>query len=110
MPAGSRVVVEGFRLLPHLVRPLLTTPPRAVWLLPTDDFRRTAFEQRGDTWTIAGRTSDPERALRNLLARDGMFTERLRAETAGLPVVEVDRALTEDDLTARVAETFGLGH
>ncbi len=108
LPPGPPVVAEGFRLLPHLVRPLLSTAPRAVWLLPTGDFRRAAFEQRGSTWTIAGRTSDPERALRNLLVRDGMFTERLRAETADLPVVEVDGSVPEDELTARVAAMLGL--
>jgi 2-phosphoglycerate kinase len=108
LPPGPPVVAEGFRLLPHLVRPLLTAAPRAVWLLPTGDFRRAAFEQRGSTWTIAGRTSDPERALENLLIRDGMFTERLRAETAGLPVIDVNATWTEDELTARVAATLGL--
>jgi 2-phosphoglycerate kinase len=108
LPPGPPVVVDGFRLLPHLVRPLLTDPPRAVWLLPTDDFRRAALASRGGTWTIAGRTSDPERALRNLLARDRMFTDRLRMETAGLPVVEVEPAMTEDDLTARVSAIFGI--
>lgn len=29
------VIAEGFRLLPHLVAPLLADPGRAVWLLPT---------------------------------------------------------------------------
>src|SRR5689334_25174139 len=60
-------VVEGFRLLPYLVAPLLAEPPRAVWLLPTPEFRRRAFTQRGDLGRIAGQTSDPARALDNLL-------------------------------------------
>jgi 2-phosphoglycerate kinase len=45
-PRDRGVVVEGFRLLPHLVRPLLADPAQAVWLLPTQQFRRAAFEQR----------------------------------------------------------------
>jgi 2-phosphoglycerate kinase len=101
------VVVEGFRLLPHLVRPLLGEPPRAVWLLPSAGFRRAAFESRGSTWQIARRTSDPERALRNLLERDRIFTDRLRDEVRGLPVIEVDQQ-TEDELMAQVTEIFGL--
>ena len=36
-PRDAGVVVEGFRLLPHLVKPLLSVPRRAVWLLPTPD-------------------------------------------------------------------------
>jgi hypothetical protein len=34
------VIVEGFRLLPHLAKPLLAVPSHAVWLVPTPDFRR----------------------------------------------------------------------
>jgi 2-phosphoglycerate kinase len=109
LPPDRGVVVEGFRLLPELVAPLLTDRRRAVWLLPTPEFRRAAFESRGGLWQIAGRTGDPERALRNLLDRDGMFTDRLRGETTrlGLPVVDVDPTMTEDDLVTRVADSFG---
>ncbi|MEV0269228.1 hypothetical protein AB0H43_10655 [Hamadaea sp. NPDC050747] len=104
------VVVEGFRLLPHLVRAQVADPHRAVWLLPTPEFRRRAFEHRGSLWSIASRTSDPPRALENLLARDAMFTERVRAEAAdlGLRVIEVDGAASEDDLVAEVTAWFGL--
>jgi 2-phosphoglycerate kinase len=104
------VIAEGFRLLPRLVRPLLAEPGRAVWLLPTPGFRRAAFESRGSLRRIAGRTSDPDRALRNLLERDRMFTGRLRDEAGrlALPVIEVDATMTEDRLVTRVAERFGL--
>lgn len=109
LPAGP-VVVEGFRLLPHLVRPRLADPRHAVWLLPTPAFRRAAFDARGSTWQIAGSTGDPERALANLLARDAMFTDPLRAETRRLDLraIEIDVPTTEDELTARVTEAFGL--
>jgi hypothetical protein len=106
LPPGPPVVVEGFRLLPHLVRPLLATPRQAVWLLPTPDFYRFAHERRGSTWRLAGQTGDPERARENLRIRDEMFVARLRAEAA--PIIEVDATMTEDDLTGRVAEGFGL--
>jgi hypothetical protein len=50
-------------------------------------------------------------ALRNLLERDWLFTERLREETSRLqlPVVDVDVTITEDDLTGRITELFELG-
>jgi hypothetical protein len=104
------VIVEGFRLLPRLVKPLLAGPGHAVWLLPTPDFRRAAFGSRGSLWQIAGQTSDPERALHNLLERDRMFTERLREETERLELraIEVDVTMTEDGLAERVTEAFGL--
>ena len=102
------VIVEGFRLLPELVKPL---PGPRVWLLPTQEFRRAAFERRGSLWQIAGKTSDPERALENLLERDHLFTARLRESAArlNLPVLEVGTELDEDTLAARVAESLWLG-
>ncbi len=110
LPAEPRVIAEGFRLLPRLVEPLLTEPSHAVWLLPTPGFRRAAFASRGSLWKIAGKTSDPEKALANLLERDRMFTELLREETKRLelPAIETDASMTEDDLAERVTETFGL--
>ena len=92
------------------MKPLLGAPGHAVWLLPTPDFRRAAFEARGSLWEIARKTSDPERALHNLLERDRMFTERLYGETKhlGLRIIEVDTTMTEDDLEGRVAEAFEL--
>jgi len=109
LPAEPRVITEGFRLLPRLVKPLLDSPDHAVWLLPTPGFRRAAFSSRGSSWEIAGKTSDPARALDNLLERDRMFTERLRGEATslGLRIIEVDTTMTEEDLTDRVAEAFG---
>jgi 2-phosphoglycerate kinase len=110
LPPDPGVVAEGFRLLPRLVKPLLAAASHAVWLLPTPGFRRAAFDSRGSLWQIAGKTSDPERALVNLLERDRMFTDRLDEETRrlGLHVIEVDTAMTEDDLAGRVTEAFGL--
>ena len=103
-------VAEGFRLLPHLVAPLLAEPAHAVWLLPTPAFRRAALHSRGGTWAIAGRTTDPHCALRNLLARDGLFTDRLARQTQdlGLPAVQVEVGMSEHELTQRVTRMFGL--
>ena len=110
LPAEPGVIAEGFRVLPRLVKPLLAGPGHAVWLLPTPEFRRAAFASRGSLWRIAGKTSDPERALANLLDRDRMFTELLCEETErlDLPAIEVDSTMAEDDLTERVTEIFGL--
>jgi hypothetical protein len=105
------VLAEGFVLLPRLVAPLLANQHQAVWLLPTPEFRRAAFDHRGSTWTIANKTSDPDRALANLLARDRLFTEDLRGQAAALhlPTVEVDGSLSVDELVQRVAEILRLG-
>ena len=110
LPRDRGVIAEGFRLLPHLVKPLLAMPGHAVWLLPAPEFRRAAFGSRGSLGTIAGKTSDPERALRNLLERDRMFTERLgeAARRLELQVIEVSAPMTEENLARRVTEALGL--
>jgi len=111
LPREPGVIVEGFRLLPRLVKPLLSIPTRAVWLLPTADFRQAVFDSRGgSSWEFLAKTTDPERALRNLLERDRMFTDILREQTAalGLAAVEIDAAMAEHDVAARVTEVFGL--
>jgi hypothetical protein len=111
LPREPGVIVEGFRLLPHLVKPLLSVPVRAAWLLPTPAFRQAVVESRGGAASgFLAKTADPERALRNLLERDRMFTDILREETArlGLPAIEVDNTMTDDELAGRVTEAFGL--
>lgn len=111
LPRKPCVVVEGFRLLPHLVKPLLAEPAHAVWLLPTPEFRRAAIlgrEAPGDGFIH--RTSDPERAERNLAARDRAFVERLHKETGrlGLRALVADTSTTEDMLAAQVTRAFGV--
>ncbi|HEU4557643.1 MAG TPA: hypothetical protein VFS20_07325 [Longimicrobium sp.] len=110
LPTRPGVIVEGFRLLPRLVKPLLADPAHAIWLLPTLEFRRAAFDSRGTLWDIARKTSDPERALANLLERDRMFTERLyhEARDLDLRVIAVDPCMTEAELAQQVEEAFGL--
>ena len=111
LPREPAVIAEGFRLLPHLVGPLLAMPGHAVWLLPTPEFRQAVFASRGEPRAgFLARTSDPERALRNLLERDRRFTEILRDEATrlGMPVVEVDGGTTEDEVTGTVSGMLGL--
>ncbi len=110
LPQSSPILVEGFRLLPRLVAPLLNLPHQAVWLAPTPAFRRMAFDRRGFTWEIPTRTSHPERALSNLLIRDQLFTEEVASEASALrlPVIVVDGARGIGELTEQVARCLGL--
>ena len=111
LPGASAVIVDGFRLLPRLVEPLLSEPAHAVWLLPSPEFRTAVLASRGGSaWSFLAKTSDPERAMQNLLERDRMFTDLLREETARLllTAIEVDATMTEEDLAKRVSGLFGL--
>lgn len=110
MPTDQPILVEGFKLLPRLVAPLLSQPNQAVWLIPTPQFRSAALESRGSLWSIAGRTSDPERALSNLLARDAIYTEEVFKEAAALHLntIEIDGSFSVVELVACVEECLGL--
>ena len=111
LPTGQPVIAEGFRLLPDLVQPLLADPRHAVWLLPAPQFRQDVLDARGGTgWAFIAKTSDPERALDNLLQRDVMFTDRLAEQIGqlGLTALPVDATITEATLAKQVAAAFGL--
>lgn len=110
LPADQPILAEGFRLLPRLVAPLLSRPEQAVWLLPSRAARRAAFDARGFTWEIPSRTSDPERALANLLERDALFTSdvAVEARTLGLPMIEVDLGQDLDQISRQAEAALGL--
>lgn len=104
------VIAEGLSLIPELVAPLLKRKDQAVWLVPTPEFRVRAIEMRGDTWSIAGRTSNPERALANLRARDQLFSQEVtrQAVALGLQVFVIDGTTGIDQVVRRIADQFGL--
>jgi len=104
------VLVEGYKLLPRLVAPLLSRLDQAVWLIPPPSFRRTAFCRRGSLWSIAGRTSDPATALANLLARDALYTEEVARQAAALQltIIKVSGSASVDGLATRVANYLGI--
>lgn len=110
LPEEPLIVAEGFRLLPRLVAPLLSQPRQAVWLGPTPEFRRSAFERRGFTWEISKKTSAPEPALSNLLARDQLFSDEVVREATALRLsaLAVAGTLSVDALTQCVAQSLGL--
>ena len=88
----------------------MSSSGQAIWLIPTPDFRRAALDSRGSTFDIPSRTSDPERALQNLLERDRLFTEDVAREAGacGLPVIHVDLGMTLAYVIDRVSDVFGL--
>lgn len=110
LPTDVPVLIEGYKLLPRLVSRLLSRPDQAVWLIPTPEWRRIALQRRGSLWSIAGRTSDPETALANLLARDALYTEEVKRQAAALqlPTIEVNGSSSVDELVTRVTHYLGI--
>ncbi|MDH3300823.1 MAG: hypothetical protein OES24_09980 [Acidimicrobiia bacterium] len=109
--ADGLLVVEGFHLLPGLLAPVLHDRRRAVWLLPTPEFREQVVRRRVAAGPhFVDRTSDPGRALANLSERDRLFTEQVRAEVRalGLMPMDIDGSRSIDDVAADLARHFGL--
>lgn len=63
------ILAEGAGLLPELVKPLLTTKYRAIWLVPSDSFIRSNWE-RSKKRFVAWQAVDPAQAKRDLMAID----------------------------------------
>jgi hypothetical protein len=110
LPTDVPILVEGYQLLPGLIAPLLNRPDQAVWLIPTPEWRYTALCRRESVWSIAGRTSDPETALANLLARDALYTEKVARQAAALQltIIKVSGSTSVDGLATRVAQYLGI--
>jgi 2-phosphoglycerate kinase len=110
LPRERPVLVEGFRLLPHLVRPHVSNRRHAVWLVPTPDFRQAAFMQRRHDDAFWNRTTDPDRALANLLERDRIFTDEVVSDAVrtGLDVLYVDGTRPVESMAEELAVRFGL--
>ena len=110
IPTDRFLLVEGFRLLPELVRPYVSNPGHAVWLVPTEGFRRAAFSRRQPADAFWLRTTDPDRALTNLLERDRIFSEKvaLDAERDGLEALYIDGTRSVGSLATELASRFGL--
>lgn len=110
LPLDPPILLEGYKLLPRLIAPLLIRPDQAVWLIPTPEFRRAAITSRGSLWDIPGRTSNAEKALDNLLARDALYTEELvrQATALHLTTIKVDGTSSIDALTKHVAQCLGI--
>ena len=110
IPNDRLVLAEGFRLLPRLVQPHLSDRRHAAWLVPTPQFRREAFLRRRGPEMFWSATSDPNRALANLLERDRMFTDALAEEAAqaDLTLLPVDGTRAPDELAAELAARLGL--
>lgn len=112
LPKDLPVIVEGFRLLPRLVMPLISDPRCAIWLLPTPEFRAKAFAARAGDEAFWRNTSDPDRALLNLRQRDHLFTQALAGEArrSGAGVLSIDGTAGIEDVAASVARRFGWDH
>jgi hypothetical protein len=107
MPQRPLILVEGPRLFPTLVAPLLTSAHQAIWLMPTPAFARESAERR-DKPQGRFETSDPERFRANFLRRDTLLAEYIRREVTahGLTMIEVNGSRSPNELADQIDAHF----
>lgn len=107
MPHQPPVLVEGPRLFPKLVVPVLNSPHQAIWLIPTADFIRASQQRRNKSAFGIG-SSDPERFRENFLARERLLAAYIESEVArlDLPFIEVDGRRTPEEIADEVEAHF----
>jgi len=108
LPSNVGILAEGPGLFPHCVRPIIPGRYHAIWLIPTAPFCRKVRLQR-DAGAFAD-TSNPERALDNLIARDILLAEYVREQAigAGLTVLEVDGTRSIEEIASLVKQHLTL--
>src|SRR5207302_10125555 len=79
LPDDRTIVAEGPALFPWCIAPLLLSATQAIFLLPTAEVRERVLARRNrDGPASSDRfTTDPERARRNIAARDALLRERI---------------------------------
>ncbi len=99
------IVAEGI-FFPACLAPYLSSPCQAIWPVPSVPFTERVRRQRH----VGGYrgTSDPERALRNLIDRDCRLARYVKqqAEERHLPYYEVHESRSLDKMTALVEKHF----
>lgn len=94
LPASPLVVVEGTTVAPALVSSGIAERSRAVWLLPTAEFRRARIEARGGP--------SPSDRLYDLIAED--IAREAAAHDVPTLVVDASRGIAE--MIALVEDAF----
>jgi len=107
LPREQWIVVEGFGLLPDLLSPYLCCPFQAIWLVPTKAFKMASMIRRGKP-SFGAQVSDPIRAKTNLLMRDWLLTEFIRAQVLkfGYKLYEVDGTRSAYEMADLIEQHF----
>lgn len=102
MPTSPPILAEGPGLFPGLVATVTSGPRRMVCLVSTPGFCEQVRRTRPGG--AAAQTSDPERALANIVERDRLMAEYIREQASvyGIPVIELDGRHSISEVAAMV--------
>jgi hypothetical protein len=106
LPTSPPIIAEGPGFFPDCLAPLLNDPRQAVWLVPSEPFKRASVARRDKLHTVP--LSDRNRAVANLIERDLQLAEhvRQRAASLDLDVIEVDGSRSLDEMAALLEARF----
>jgi hypothetical protein len=106
LPAAPPIVAEGPGFFPDCVAPLLRDPRQAVWLVPSEAFKRASVARRDKLSTVP--LSDRARAVENLIERDLLLAEHVqaRATALGLDVIEIDGGRSLEEIATLLEARF----
>jgi len=107
LPGEPMVVAEGHGLTPELISPVLSSNRQAVWLVPTEEFKWASMKRRNKP-SFRDKTSDPDRATKNVFTRDMLLAERVnaQAQSRGLTVVEIDGSRSAEEMASLIERHF----
>ena len=111
LPGDTPIVAEGAAFFPTVIAPLLACPEQAIFLIPTEQFKRASHARRGKSTDRAARTSNPARYIDHHIARDLLMAEYYRATVAqrGLRAIAIDGTQDAESIATLVEAHFGLG-
>ncbi|WP_239158689.1 hypothetical protein [Winogradskya humida] len=102
------IIVDGWGLRPELVVPVAGSPRQMIVLVPTEEFRRHQLAVLPRAGTFNAQVSDPVKAKRNRIARDGLIIEDVteNARRSGVRIIEVDGSRGAEAIAEMVADHF----
>ena len=108
LPADCAIVAEGPGFFPEVVLPVLSDARQAIWMVPTEAFKRASHARRRKGEWRRELVSDPQRSMCNHIARDLPMADHYRRITRelGLPRIEVDGARSAHEVAAEVEARF----
>lgn len=108
LPRDRQVIAEGFGLRPDLVATQIEDPREALFLVPTEAFRRVQGARLERATSAPPGVSDPARAVRNRWERDRLLAEDVVRSAAllGLTVIHVDGSKSLSDVVHEAEMQF----
>ena len=111
LPESRTIVAEGPSAFPWSVSTVIRSPRQAIFLLPTPRWRESVLARRNRDAPgehSSAKTSDPERARRNIEGRDRLLADRIAGscDELGLRYMRIDGSRDIDDTLALLEEHF----